>query len=495
MNNFQKRSEAHFNQIPKETALLKHLVGNGYLPESWVLPPFFETSLGAKAGYGDKKDRSPVTLFAPKTDLKWREFSFLHPNNYQIICNHLCKSEYRIILSKISKGTNIYSYSLPVNYDSTEQRSAKQIEQWSELQEDLMFHASEYPYMLVLDLSNCYHTMYTHSIEWACESVGYKQFGTELDACVRRGMNNRTHGLPVGPRVTDYVAELVLCSIDRDIEKTCKSKKFIGGRFRDNYYLLCDSKAHAEDILKTVTRCLRSKNQSINSEKTKIIETEKYFNSFWQIDYNLLTQQLGLNSQGKIQKIDKIKLETFVSSVLRLSSSLDHERGVFEKSLGLLLNLRPVHKNDYLRYISLIGRMYKSRTSAIPKTLNIMSKLAEEDKECLKFFIKFLTDHFKKAHKRSDEFEILWLSYFIAKYNNEAKKIVTKLKVGGHPLLMLMAKFIEGNLSKKSITPGIIEELWPSFGKSNTSQIKFSFSSYKSSSEMSKILQPKFSFS
>ncbi|KKR15504.1 hypothetical protein A2196_04110 [Candidatus Curtissbacteria bacterium RIFOXYA1_FULL_41_14] len=495
MNNFQRRSKEYFKQIPKGSLLFKHLTEDGYLPESWVLPPVLEIKLSKKVGQGDKNVRNPVVLFAPKTDLKWREFSFLHPNNYQIICEQLCKQEFQIILKKISQGKNIYSYSLPVNYHRPDERSAKQILQWSELQEDLMFHASQYPYILILDLSNCYHTMYTHSIEWACESVGYKRYGSELDTCVRRGMKNRTHGLPVGPRITDYIAELVLCSIDRDIEKTFKNKKFIGGRYRDNYFLLCNSKTQAEDLLKNITRCLRSKNQTVNSEKTKILETEKYFGSFWQIDYDLLIHQLSLNFKdlSKIQRISRKRLEAFVSSILRLSSSIEHERAVFEKALSLLQILRPVRKQDYLRYISLICRMYKSRTQAIPKTLSIMSKLADENDDCMNFFKRFLMEHFEKAYKRSDEFEILWLSYFITKYDAEAKRILPKLKSGGDSLLTIMAEFIEKNLLKKSKSPNIVGILWRN--KPNTSRIGLSFPNYKSSSALSKILQPKFAHS
>ena len=120
VNLLRKRTKKYLEKSLKEQELFNHLIEEGYFPEAWVLPPFLQVKLKT-TGNGDTTIREKVSLFAPKSNTRWREFSLLHPNNYQDVCQKLSKKEYFKIISKLSKGSKIFGYSVPLGFkDRTE---------------------------------------------------------------------------------------------------------------------------------------------------------------------------------------------------------------------------------------------------------------------------------------------------------------------------------------------------------------------------------------
>jgi hypothetical protein len=333
--------------------------------------------------------------------------------------------------------------------------------------------------------------MYTHAIEWACESVGYKKLGSEIDCSLRRGMNNRTHGLPVGPRISDYIAEIVLCAVDREIEKkSITMKEFCGGRFKDNYYLLCKSKNQAENLLKIISKCLRKYHQSINSDKTKMIETHSYLDNFWQINYDVLIRQFNFDKDN-IHKIELKKLILFISIVSRTSESLNNDRAVIEKAIALLDQLRPIKtKASYSQYFSHICRLYKDRTPAMPRILALLCKLANEDGRCFTIFKNFLLKRFWVAYNADDEFEVLWISYFLSQIKHENKKIAEKLLGNENILYQLMGEYYKNAITGKINNDDLAIKLWPN--EKNNSMATIHFSVIQSQADFSKIVSVKF---
>lgn len=491
VNLLRKRTKKYLEKSLKGQELFNHLVEEGYFPEAWVLPSFLQVKLKT-AGNGDTTTREKISLFAPKSNMRWREFSLLHPNNYQDVCQKLSKKEYFKIISKLSKGSKIFGYSVPLGFKDRTERIENQIREWSELQEDLMNHIYEYPFILIADISNCYHSMYTHAIEWACEKAGYKTYGTELDKSIRRGMNNRTHGLPVGPAITDYVAEIVLYAIDREIEKELKDKNYIAGRFRDDYFFLCKTKAEAEDILKGVAVCLRIYHQSINTEKIRIVESNFYFNNFWRIDFQLLVQQFGFeNLDKRTIKVNTRKLESFIGLVLRLSSSLNHERAVIELALDLLLKIRPDSKKAYPRYFNLVTRMYQGRIPALSRILLLLFELANESQECDVKFKQFLLNRFQVASNLYDEFEVLWIVYFMSqkqyKYR-DGNNIYKTLERSGFILSKIIVSYYKSALSNRRRNGDLTNKL---YNTNNNSKMNIVYSDIRSLEETVKLLHIK----
>ncbi len=458
--------------------LYNHLMEDCYLPDNWVLPPFIEITNTDGLGEGDEKTREPRVLFAPKAKFKWRQFSFIHPNNYQKVCECVGSSDYNTAFLKLSKAKKIFSYTIPQKYKTSIENSGNNIEHWNTLQNDLLLCSDEYEYILILDISNCYHTMYTHSIEWAFRSVRNKSFGEKLDKAIRRGMDNRTHGIPVGSGLSHYISEIVLLYIDRLIEKNKVVKNFIGGRFRDNYYLLCRNRQDAEVLLKEIVMILRKNNLDFNSDKTKVLTKNDYFDTFWRIDFNTILSKLNIDDKNETTLILPIrKIEAFIGLSLRLSQQHNNDKAIIERLLGVLEKIEP--ENDaYPKYFTFVQRIYQVRTQTLPQVLGILSLLGSKNEWCKKRLREFLISRLVLGYKARDNFEMMWVIYFLSINNiektDEITKYLKKIEKLDDSFLNLICVFYEKSLLGTLSGHGdLFSDLWQT--ESNTSNLSARF--------------------
>ena len=495
MNNiFKEHHKKHLQELCKGLTLYKHLILSGYLPDSWVLPPIIKITT-KPSGIGDYEERSPVTLFAPKAKLRWRQFSFLHPNNYQKVCQLLCAPTFNTNLLALSNSTKIFSYTIPQRYRTPKENSEKQITRWVELQEDLLLCSGEYDYILILDISNCYHVMYTHAIEWAIKKVGSKKSGKNLDKAIRSGMDKRTHGIPVGSAPSHYIAEIVLSNVDRKIEKNSKVKDFIGGRYRDNYFLLCKSKAESELLLKEMIVILREHHMDFNSEKTKIVGFSDYFDSFWRIDFNTILAKLDIENITTITKLPIRKIEAFIGLSLRLSQEHRNDKAITDRLLDILEKIEP--ENDlYPKYFSLIQRIYNVRTQTLPKVFGLLNLLASKNYYCKKRFKSFLVSQLVSSYKSSNNFEMMWIIYFLTASNTkktkEISRYIEKIKLLEDKFLNLVCVYYESSLSGTISSHGdLFADLWQK--NPNLSSIQANFAPLPEAGDITEILKISFS--
>lgn len=477
INSFKEHNNRYKKELINGVKLYEHLMLYGYLPDHWVLPPLIKINNKNITGIGDCSVRSPSVLFAPKSKLKWRQFSFIHPNNYQKVCKLLSDIKFNKSLLELNNSKKIFSYSLPQNYKSSNENSEKQIMRWTELQDDLMLNSGKYEYILILDISNCYHTMYTHTIEWAFDGVGEKTFGNSLDMAIRRGMDNRTHGLPVGSAPSHYISEIVLNKIDREIENTVQIKDYIGGRFRDNYYLLLKNKQEAELLLKEIIITLRKYNLDFNSEKTKILKKNEYFDSFWRIDFNEIISKLNLENIKTIIQLPIRKIEVLINLTLRLSEKYNNDKAILDRLLDILEKIEPEY-DLYPKYFSLIQRIYQVRTQTLPRVLGMLSLLAKKNKSCKSEFKKFLLNRLDIAYQSMDNFEMMWLLYFFSineiKETKKIRNYLLKIKLINDPFLNLSCTFYEKTISGNILSHGdIFLDLWKSDNNESMIEAKF----------------------
>jgi hypothetical protein len=76
------------------------------------------------------------------------------------------------------------------------------------------------------DISNCFPSIYTHSIPWAL--VGHadakkdhdpKKWFNAIDAKQRHLKRNETQGIPIGPATSNVVCEIILAQVDKRLRK------------------------------------------------------------------------------------------------------------------------------------------------------------------------------------------------------------------------------------------------------------------------------------
>lgn len=131
-------------------------------------------------------------------------------------------------------------------------------------------------YIVRTDISNFYHSIYTHSIPWALHSkpIAKKNrksdlLGNMLDRAVQALQDNQTIGIPIGPDTSLIIAEILLTDIDCELQKKLN---LTGFRFFDDFEFVAETKDYAEKILSYLDTLLDSYELRLNPKKTVILE-------------------------------------------------------------------------------------------------------------------------------------------------------------------------------------------------------------------------------
>lgn len=128
-------------------------------------------------------------------------------------------------------------------------------------------------YLVNVDISTCFPSMYTHSLPWALVGKDYakKNRGSEhwfnkLDFYVRGTTNGETHGILIGPHTSNLLSEIILVCIDNEL--VAKGWKYI--RNIDDYTCYVNSYENAQKFLVDVNDALRTYNLMLNHKKTRV---------------------------------------------------------------------------------------------------------------------------------------------------------------------------------------------------------------------------------
>lgn len=152
-----------------------------------------------------------------------------------------------------------------------------------------------YKYCLIIDIANCYNSIYTHSISWALcgKSAAQRMYrkeserdelynlSAELDKHMRYLKNKETNGIIVGPYISRIFSELILAKIDNEL----RSEGFKFTRYVDDYKFYFRTEIDARLQLPKISRILSTYNLSLNESKTKIVEFP--YNTFSDINTHL----------------------------------------------------------------------------------------------------------------------------------------------------------------------------------------------------------------
>ena len=131
-------------------------------------------------------------------------------------------------------------------------------------------------YLVCADISNCFPSMYTHSLPWAL--VGKQiakqtrkdtsKWYNEIDFYTRNIKDGETHGLLIGPHTSNLLSEIILVAIDKNLYND--GWHYI--RNIDDYKCYVDSYEDGQAFLVKLSEQLRSYDLTLNHKKTEIVE-------------------------------------------------------------------------------------------------------------------------------------------------------------------------------------------------------------------------------
>jgi len=222
-----------------------------------------------------------------KTSNSYRPITLIHPYLYVDLVNAITKSDswtnlvtrFNELRSKVKN--QIECFSIPFEVESqlaTDYKKELALHFWKKIEQESIRLSIEYSYMLKLDISNFYGSIYTHSLHWAIigeenAKENHNSFGSGIDKRFQWMNYRETVGIPQGNVVSDFFAELLLAYIDVKLVNELEISKISGYhilRYRDDYRIFTNSIDELHKIKKILSVILQRYKLSLGDSKTKL---------------------------------------------------------------------------------------------------------------------------------------------------------------------------------------------------------------------------------
>ncbi len=216
----------------------------------------------------------------------WRPFQLIHPAIYVFIVQEITQeNNWKTIQDRFKvfyTNNKIECHSIPVAEENEKPDKQNQIyEWWQKVEQRSLALALEFNHLLHLDITDCYGSLYTHSISWAIHTTEEAKkpenrdnpafVGVSIDKHIQAMSYGQTNGIPQGSALMDFIAEIVLgfgdLLLTEELNKLGVTEyKII--RYRDDYRIFTNSPQQSSDIAKVLSDVLSRLNFKINSAKT-----------------------------------------------------------------------------------------------------------------------------------------------------------------------------------------------------------------------------------
>jgi hypothetical protein len=157
--------------------------------------------------------------------------------------------------------------------------------------ESYKYHRCEKKYdkLLKLDISKCFDSIYTHSIVWALygkdavkENLNKSKstFPAKFDGLLQNMNYGETNGIIIGPEFSRIFAELILQSVDKQLEydlardgkPLAHKSDYEIFRYVDDYFVFYNSDEDKKIIVEQLQHCLKTYKLQLNSAKSIVYE-------------------------------------------------------------------------------------------------------------------------------------------------------------------------------------------------------------------------------
>lgn len=266
---------------------------NGDFPDYISFEPILKEVSGLLSGgyFSAHKSSNPELIsdvnysFVANKDgrFSWRPYELMHPAIYVSLVNLLCSdNNWPQVTARLSAFDQcvVTCCSSPVVSSDHQRDQAAQVRNWWQaVEQKSLEYSLEFSHVLHTDVTDCYGSLYTHSIAWALHGLENAKkaksdntlLGNNVDYFIRSGRYGQTNGISQGSVLMDFIAELVLGYVDELIASALiKADDFRILRYRDDYRIFTNSDVKAEEILKAISDQLRTVGMRLGVAKTFI---------------------------------------------------------------------------------------------------------------------------------------------------------------------------------------------------------------------------------
>ena len=234
------------------------------------------------------EDTSYSMYMEKNGNYQWRNYKLLNPYLYVALVREITEKEnWKKIVERYKDLTSeekIECCSMIMVSSNSRSNKSVSIRNWFDrFEQQTIELASEFRYMAITDITNCYSSLYTHSVDWAIEGKTESKrlrnksntLGHKLDHIIQTLQYGQTNGLPEGNKVSEFLAEFVLADIDKKLGEILKELRVVDYkilRYRDDYHIFSNNKDNLLIILNNLTKVLQEYGMRLNKEKTKITD-------------------------------------------------------------------------------------------------------------------------------------------------------------------------------------------------------------------------------
>ncbi|HAT3807038.1 TPA: RNA-directed DNA polymerase, partial [Serratia marcescens] len=217
--------------------------------------------------------------------LSWRPLQIIHPVLYVNLVNIITTPEnWRKIKSRFTQfqsNNKIECLSIPVIGEHEKDKAAQVTNWWQKVELKSIELALTFDYLYDTDITDCYGSIYTHSIAWAIETRDVakenkkdrKLLGNAIDSAIQNMQCGQTNGIPQGTVLMDFIAEILLGYVDEILTDKLDREKIENYkilRYRDDYRIFVNNQDDGEKTLKILAETLCIYGLKLGSSKTKL---------------------------------------------------------------------------------------------------------------------------------------------------------------------------------------------------------------------------------
>lgn len=337
----------HINDFT-DTEILEGLLGYGLFPNK--VPPF----LTSRPFYDYVIDKSPVFNSNKNYDYISYEnmrninvprmLAIPHPFGYANLCQFIAK-EWNKTQNYFKEKTENQKHKVSrvhlrkmQNKDSLFEMNYKNFDDDGFPENDLLIRSN---YIAKADISNCYPSIYSHSISWAligkteAKLKSGKKFDKEwfnkYDELTRKIKNNETNGILIGPHTSNLISEIVLVAIDLEMEN--KGYRFT--RYIDDYTCYVETYNDAEQFFIDLSVELKKFELSLNHKKSEILTLPFALSETWLRKLKAFHFPEIVTKEGKhVLKI--AELRSFLDLTLDLMKSEKENSAILSYSIKII---------------------------------------------------------------------------------------------------------------------------------------------------------------
>ena len=326
--------------IAAVATIYRRLLARGYFPKE--LPPTFFTEHYAQYSTS-QHGRLRIAAFKPANSFTdsatyelalpgggRRALALPHPWSYARLAQMVSKSFKRLL--KKASASNC-TRSRPV-YSATGDRAVRAATKPSNLGRERAAIRGGARYLVKVDISQFYPSLYTHAVGWAIDPKlrdranwkNSKLLGRRIDQALMDLQGKISQGIPIGNDISFLLAEVVLGEVDRSL----RLDRGWALRWFDDYEIACESLDEAERWLAKLHSAMTPFRLKLNQAKTKIIPLPSPTLDIWQTELSDAARGPITNPQGMLGYFDR---------AFRLR--IEHpEAPVLNYALGMLFRIK-----------------------------------------------------------------------------------------------------------------------------------------------------------